>query len=1267
MKYPAIRLEGPILSQDIIDRIAEGDHPGQEPSAFGIDGRVKDEIARAWADAQALWGMFERRRSHPAADDRLGVRGTRSAWVLPLLGLLGYELEYQREAPEIAGRKYPVSHKAVNRSDLPVHVIGHAESLDERESRSMSAHSLVQEYLNLADQHLYALVTNGLRLRLLRDASRLVRLSFVEFDLERMMADGLYADFAVFFRILHATRMPQRPDTASPCILENYHQDAMENGERIRGGLSAAVELSIVTLADGFLNDPGNEWLASRVEGDPAEVERLGHELLLLVYRLLFLLVIEERDLVFDPGADERKRKIYEHHYSVSRLRRLAEIARPEDGRHADIWLLLRQTFRLFEEGGSGGGLGIAALGGHLFGSGSIATLARCTLSNEPLAACLRSLSRFYDSESRQDIRVNYGALNVEEFGSVYEGLLEKDPVVIRAGGALRFSFKAGEGRSASGSHYTPEELTHPLIRSSLDHAIAAALDSGDREKALLSLKVCDPACGSGHILLNAGRRIGLELARARTGVDQPSPPDIRHAVRDAIRHCLYGVDKNPYAVELCKVALWLESHDPGQPLGFLDHHVKCGDSVVGIARREDLLSGIPDEAFKRQPGDDKTAAMFAKQNRKERDTRGQMVLELDPLTEDRLDALRRGLETVDGMGEGSAVEIERKQVAYENLVSQAEWRRLRALADLQVAQYFIPKTEETAPVLVTDGAFLSLVKAGVGSVDAAGVGASAEVSAERRFFHWCIEFPEVFERGGFDCILGNPPFLGGLKISTHHGSRYLHYLQSTFAPARGTCDLVGYFFRRAYSLLADGGHFGLIATNTIAQGDTREGSLEPLAAAGGNITFAVRSMKWPGLAAVSVALVAMHKGPWKAGRTLDGKQVQRITPHLDDAEMLGNPYRLVENAGKSFQGSIVLGMGFVLEPEEAEALIRKDPRNREVLFPYLKGEDLNGRPDQSPSRWVIQFDERTEEEARSYPDCFSIVEQKVKPERITKDAIKYPRMVYEWWKFWNNRRELAKAVAPLDRVMAIALTSRTIAIAFCFSKTVFSHATGVFAFDSYRIFSLLQSSFHHFWSWKNGSTMKGDLRYTPSDIFETFPFPPCLRMRTGATDGPFPPDAASLESIGRRYYEHRQALMKDMQLGLTKTYNLFHDPTIGQPAADPSALETQLRKSGATISAAEAAARIQTLRDLHIEMDNAVLAAYGWPDIKLGHGFHEVEFLPENDRTRFTISPAARREVLKHLLELNHTYHAEEGEAPAPAKRKKASRKAADQLRFGY
>lgn len=1238
MKHPSIRIEGPILSTDIVDQIAEGEYAGQAPADFGIDGRVRDEISRGWADARALWSVFSHQRERSPADDRLGTTRTRTTWILPFLSLLGYELEYLREAAEIGGKKYPISHRATNRGDMPVHVIGFTQSMDAREDRLMSAHSLAQEYLNLADDKLYALVTNGLQLRLLRDASRLVRLSYVEFDLQRMMEEELYSDFAVLFRLLHASRMPASSEDAAGCILEAYHQDAMENGERIRGGLSSAVERSLELLAAGFLSAPENEELRRTVlEGDAA-VQDMYHNLLVLVYRLLFLLVIEERDLVFLQKADPRRRDIYYNYYSASRLRRLAEIARPEDGRNADLWELLRNTFRLFEEEDKGDPLGISALGGDLFSPTALGQLAACAISNEHLVACLSSLDRFDDHETHQTIKVNYGALNVEEFGSVYEGLLEKDPVVIQIEGKPHFSFKAGEGRSSSGSHYTPEELTHPLIRHSLDHIISSRLKQNDPEKALLSIRVCDPACGSGHILLNAARRIGLELARVRSGVEQPSPPDIRQAVRDAIRHCIYGVDKNPHAVELCKVALWLESHDPGEPLGFLDHHIKCGDSVVGIARREELLEGIPDEAFKRQPGDDATASSFAKRNRKERETRGQIALDLDEATRDKLDAIRRGLLTVDGMSEHGLEEIDQKRLAYENLVSQSEWIRLRDLADMLTAQFFIPKTDQNQSVLATDGGYLQYVAGGSGRLYEARVEAACRIAREKRFFHWFIEFPDVFEEGGFDCILGNPPFLGGLRISASHGGRYLHYLQSQYAPARSTCDLVAYFFRRNYSLIKDGAYFGLIATNTIAQGDTREGSLEPIAQQGGEIVFATRSMRWPGLAAVSVSLIAMHKGKWNAPRFLDGREVHRITPYLDDSEVVGKPYRLNENAGKSFQGSIVLGMGFVLEPTEAQALIAKDPKNKDVLFPFLNGEDLNSRPDQSPSRWVINFFDWPEDAARKYPECFSIVEEKARPERL-KIKDKFGRE--NWWRFLRHRPELAEAIASLEKVMVCALVSKYIMPFFADSKIVFMNKLCVFPFDTYPFYCLLQSSFHDCWTWKYSSTMReGWINYAPSDCFETFPFPDCLRGHSTA-------DTSSLESIGREYYEHRQALMLDIQLGLTKTYNLFHDPGIVAGATDLSALESQLKKSGAKVGAVESVDRIQNLRDLHVRMDAAVLAAYGWAGLVLGHDFHAVDFLPENDRMRFTISPQARREVLKRLLELNHRYHSEQEASP--------------------
>ena len=397
-----------------------------------------------------------------------------------------------------------------------------------------------------------------------------------------------------------------------------------------------------------------------------------------------------------------------------------------------------------------------------------------------------------------------------------------------------------------------------------------------------------------------------------------------------------------------------------------------------------------------------------------------------------------------------------------------------------------------------------------------------------------------------------------------------------------------------------------------------------------------------------------MHKGTWNGPRLLDGKEVSRITPYLDDSEMLSNPFRLKENASKSFQGSIVLGMGFVLEPDEAQVLISKDRKNNGVLFPYLSGEDLNSRPNQSPSRWVINFFDWPEEKAREYKDCFSIVEEKVKPERTRRDELgkfelRKP-LPEKWWIYADKRPALYRAIASLEKVMVISRVSKHAVVALSDAKPVFSDSTVVITLADNEMFALMQSTPHAEWAWKYCSTMEGRLRYTPSDIFETFPFPACLR--DGSTF-----DTSALQSIGREYYEHRQALMLDMQLGLTKTYNLFHDLGIAPGATNLSTLESQLKKFGAKIGAEEAVTRIQTLRDLQVKMDTTVLAAYGWTDIILGHGSHAVDFLPENDRVRFTISPQARREVLKRLLELNHRYHAEE-EAEEDVKLKKTAKR---------
>lgn len=468
---------------------------------------------------------------------------------------------------------------------------------------------------------------------------------------------------------------------------------------------------------------------------------------------------------------------------------------------------------------------------------------------------------------------------------------------------------------------------------------------------------------------------------------------------------------------------------------------------------------------------------------------------------------------------------------------------------------------------------------------------------------------------------MGNPPFIGGKRITGALGTEYREYLVEHLASGvKGNADLVAYFFLRAASLLRPGGGFGLLATNTIAQGDTREVGLDQLVKAGDTITRAVPSRKWPGEASLEVAHVWARRGDWKGPYVLDEQPVSGITPFLTPpGSVQGNPYRLAANAGKSFQGSIVLGMGFVLEPEQARALIERDPRNRDVLFPYLNGEDLNSRPDQSPSRWVINFHDWPLERAETYPNCMAIVREKVKPDRdrlgLKSDASAkgYSRL---WWQYARKGLDLYATIAGMERVLVTAQTSRRWCPAFEPVGIICSHSTIVFPLETWAAFAMMQAIMHEEWRLEYGPSLRLDARYTPSDCFETFPFP-------ATTDG--------LDDIGERYYTHRQGIMQARQEGLTKTYNRFHDPD-------------------------ECADDIARLRDLHVEMDYAVAAAYGWDDLDLNHGFHQTK-----QGRRYTISEEARREVLGRLLALNHERYRQEEAAGLHAKgAKKAGKRGA-------
>lgn len=1247
MIYPSIRIEGAILSPDILDRLEE--HAGQKAADFGLDSwlKVKDEIARAWADAQDYWRIFQRkletvREGLPATGE------TRQQWITPLLGLIGYQLEYQARGAEVNGRSYTISHRVTNRASTPLHVVGYRDEaeLDRKGSARMSAHAVVQEYLNVSDQ-LYGIVTNGKTLRLLRDSSRLIKLSFVEFDLHRIFTDGLFADFAILYRLIHATRLPLTNESAGESWIERYHQDSLESGARIREGLSKAVESAILGFANGFLSHRDNEALRALVAEQKLDATEFYANLLRLIYRLLFLMVIEERDLVFAAdGTKRRDRDVYREFYSLQRLRQLSEKRYLADARKHDLWLSLLATFRLFEANGPGAKLGIGPLAGDLFGRDAIGILANCTLGNDVLLSCLRSLSVYEHPENRQQIRVNYAALNVEEFGSVYEGMLEYEPEFGADSVGVKLRFRAGDERARTGSHYTPDDLVQPLIKHSLDYLIAERLKNENPEPALLDLRVADIACGSGHILLAAARRIAAELAAVRTGEEQPSPSAFRTALRDVIRNCIYGVDLNPLAVELCKVALWLEAHVPGQPLNFLDHHIKCGNSIVGFVHREELDRGVPDEAYATLPGDDKElSADLRRKNKRERKDREKGQHQLGPTVKERLNEFSAKWDELSGMPERTPEEIDKKKAAFATLARSPEAFTLGQIAAIPIAQFYTRKTTSGTRKVITDADFRRYWEQG--HIPQGEATAYAWASAnQNRFFHWFLEFPDVVARGGFDCVLGNPPYMGGKNLSGRFGYAFCGLVKYAFAPA-GLSDLVVYFVRRIFSLTRRGGLCAFITTNSIRDGDVRSDGLACVLADGGAITMAVRGVKWPGRANLVVSLVSIYRGDWDGERILDGIPVKAITSYLDDSPETAPPARIRANADQIYQGSVVLGDGFLLDEREALRLYEETPESRQVLFPILNGAEVNGRPDQRPDRWAINFFDWDLAEASRYTVAIELVRRKVKPDRdALPDNPRYQGAKRKWWNYIWPRPELYAKLRAQTRCFAAAATTKYLNFSALPTSCVFTHALFVFTTDRWDLYSVVQSTLHEVWARKYSGSLETRLRYSPSDCFETFAFPAGLWQT--------PNDA--LASVGERYHEHRKALMLSVWLGLTDIYNLFHarelSPALVQKVSKKTPEEAERGYAG-----------ILEFRRLHRDLDRAVRDAYGWQDLDLGHDFHEVDILPENDRTRYTISPTARKELLKRLLDLNHQRAAEESASGSTTKSKGRSTRTAGEV----
>jgi hypothetical protein len=794
-----------------------------------------------------------------------------------------------------------------------------------------------------------------------------------------------------------------------------------------------------------------------------------------------------------------------------------------------------------------------------------------------------------------------------------------------------------GSDRRSTGTHYTPRSLTEPIVQHTLDPLVYIGPAEGwPQEKwqlrsaaEILDLKVCDMAMGSGAFLVQSCRYLSESLVEAWENAERalnsdgsPLKPQITPegllsqgkpeeellpgdteerlalARRLVSERCLYGVDKNPMAVEMAKLSLWLITMAKNRPFTFLDHALRDGDSLLGVNERQ-LINWSMDA----KPGEVRQMVWIRGALEHALATALKLRRQINQLTDHDV----RDIQTKERLLKEADEAMEVVKLGADMLIGMAlsEPRRRDAIQGTLGMEYavMVKAYEENRNQPATDK--------GWEASRAAYEKLRAEVDEllkNRKPFHWFLEFPEVFvnkgDMAGFAAIMSNPPFQGGKKITGTLGTDYRDYLLAYLAQGkRGNADLCAYFFLRATNLVHSEGMSALLATNTIAQGDTREVGLDQITAAGWTIPRAIPSRKWPGEASLEVAHIWLRNGTWHGEFLLNDLVVENITPFLTaPGKAQGNPYRLNANANKSFIGSFVLGMGYVLTQEEAQTLIAKDPRNKDVLFPYLNGEDLNTRPDQSPSRWVINFHDWPLERAKAYPDCMQIVEEKVRPERQRKNdkgeyVLRRP-LPEKWWIYADKRPALYSTIADLKRVMVIALTSRTCAFSFAPKDIVFSHATGVFALDMPCYLAILQSCFHVAWAFKYASSMKGDLRYTPSDCFETFPFPQ---------------DKNDLDGIGERYYTYRQSIMLKNHEGLTKTYNRFHD----QEENDKD---------------------IITLRELHREMDESVANAYGWDDLKLEHDFHETK-----QGLRYTISEAARSEVLDRLLLLNHQRHEEE------------------------
>jgi len=1149
--------------------------------------------------------------------------------------------------------------------------------------------------------------------------------------------------------------------------LESMLESSLAHGSELTNTLGEQVRRAVEVLVqslDKADQDRNRELLR---DVTPTELYEAG---LTVMMRLVFVLSAEERGLLL-LGVPA-----YDQFYAVSKLRMDLEHEADRHGaevleRRHDAWSRLLAVFRAVYGGIEEESLRMPALGGSLFDPDRFAFLEgrpkgsdwRRTMA-EPLPIDNRTVLLLLNAlqvleRSTGALALSYKALDVEQIGHVYEGLLEYTvkrldrvtlgldgskkakntnieldaleslltneakaietlkeltqrsvkaienglkkevgddvfaKIVLACGGNMAlaerirpfahllrkdawgdfivypagsFAVALGDDRSKTGAHYTPKSLAEKVVITTLEPVVYIGPSEGTpREEwklrpssELLDLKICDPAMGSGAFLVQVCRWLserlveawGMEESEGRfitaegdtinnSGGADPMPYNMEERLMSARRlvaeRCIYGVDLNPMAVELAKLSIWLVTLAKGRPFGFLDHNLRSGDSLLGIDKLESLIT------FRMNP-DSKTERSLFAQN-------------IESAVNEAIDLRKRlrsipirdihDIEAMKRLDAEAKAKIAKIELVADAMIGEV----LRVGNSVKLLETTLSSLSgEVGAYLDGDpvaGEHLHSIATNSLSIDL------PEGELPRRPFHWALEFPEVLvERGGFDAIVGNPPFLGGKKISGFFGDVYRAYLAIFLGNnVAGSADLVAYFFLRLKILLKYDGIFGLIATNTIAEGDTREVGLARLTE-NGVIFAAFTNEPWEGHAAVVTSRVHYIKGIYNGIKILNNFMVKFISPFLS-AEDDKQPSILQANENRSFIGSYVLGMGFTIPSNDACLILKEKPKYRDVLLPYINGEDLNSSPIQQPSRWVINFWDWSLERAAEYPELLKQVEELVKPERDklkdNTDGKKYKQF---WWRHGRQTINLYHAIGrgicfekhptdfkypdkPMEKIIGFTLHSKYWNPVIVEIEGVFTHALGVFAYKEFSYFSIITSTFHSIWAWKNSSMMGAStMRYTPTVCFETFAFPTMLSADVKQTDFSHPL-VKKLENLGEEYHTLRSQMMIELDIGLTKLYNAFH-------------------------SLKEMRDDFIQLRELHRQIDETVKEAYGWNDLELGHDFHEVPYLPANDRVRYTISESARLDILRRLYKLNQErYEAEVAEGLWDKKKAKVTK----------